>query len=137
MAKTGKGSKIKFTLNVDEASMGEKTLAQCDFKVDFYASLNNQTTSNVFTASKVGSTLTNCVKDSEDDNTYYCVCDTSGLDIGKLSATFTVEYTDAQLGQTLKDVMTLATDIALVNVPVSENAVQENNQENNEETETT
>lgn len=123
MATTGKGSKIKFTLGVDAASMGEKSLEQCDFKVDFYASLNNAMTSNVFTASKVGSTLTNCAKDTSDTsgNTYFVMCDTSGLDIGKLAATFTVEYQDAELGKTLKEVMTLTTDINVVNVPVSSN----------------
>lgn len=119
MATTGKGSKIKFTLNVDEASMGDKTLAQCDFKVDFYAKSNAGGTPAIFTASKVGDVCTNCAKDSEDDNTYYCICDTTNLNIGKLEATFTVSYTDAQLGQTLKEVMTLTTDITVANVPVS------------------
>lgn len=125
MATTGKGSKIKFTLNVDEASMGDKTLAQCDFKVDFYGKSKNSDTPAIFTASKVGSTLTNCVKDTEDDNTYYCLCDTTTLDLGKLAATLTVEYTDAQLSQTLKEVMTLTTDIEIVEVPVSTNQVEQ------------
>ncbi len=124
MATTGKGSKIKFTLNVDEASMGDKTLKDCDFKVDFYATtINSQgkptTPTSIFTASKTGDDLVNCVKDSEDDNTYYCLCDTSSLDTGKLAATFTVEYTDVQLEQKLKEVMTLTTDITIGNVPVS------------------
>lgn len=119
MATTGKGSKNKYTLSVDPSSMGEKTLAQCDFKVDFYASLNNAMTSNVFTASKVGDVLTNCAKDAEDDNTYYLMCDTSGLDIGKLSGTLTVEYMDAQLGMKLKEVMTLTTNDNVINVPMS------------------
>ena len=126
MATTGKGSKIKFTLNVDESSMGEKTLAQCNFKVDFYATISGSATiPTIFTASKVGDVLTNCVKDAEDDNTYYCMCDTTNLNTGKLAATFTVEYTDSQLGQTLKEVMTLTTDITLTNVPVSPDAQQE------------
>ena len=127
MATTGKGSMIKFTLNVDAASMGEKTLAQCNFKVDFYASLNKATPTAVFTASKVGDVLTNCAKDAEDDNTYYVICDTTGLDIGKLAATFTVEYQDPELGQTLKDVSTLETNITVTNVPVSVEA--ESNEE--------
>ena len=125
MATTGKGSKDKYTLSVDPASMGEKTLAQCDFKVDFYASLNNAMTQNVFTASKVGDVLTNCAKDSEDDNIYYLMCDTSGLDIGKLSGTLTVEYMDSQLGMKLKEVMTLTTDVNVINVPMSHAAVEE------------
>lgn len=126
MAITGKGSKIKFTLNVDAASMGEKTLAQCDFKVDFYAGNNTgSATPNIFTASKVGDVLTNCAKDSEDDNTYYVMCDTTDLNIGKLAATFTVEYTDTELGKTLKEVMTLNTDITVTNVPVSTDPVSE------------
>ena len=124
MATTGKGSIIKFTLNVDEASMGDKTLAQCDFKVDFYATtINSQgkptTPTSIFTASKTGDVLVNCVKDTEDDNTYYCMCDTTDLNTGKLAATFTVEYTDVQLDQKLKEVMTLTTDITITNVPVS------------------
>lgn len=129
MATTGKGSKIKFTLSVDESSMGEKTLAQCDFKVDFYTGPSNAPSSNVFTASKVGDVLTNCAKDEVDTtgNTYFVMCDTSGLDIGKLSATFSVEYDDQALGK-LKDVMTLMTDITIVNVPVSEDPSDEEQQ---------
>ena len=119
MATTGKGSKDKYTLTVDAASMGDKTLAQCDFKVDFYASQKNTMTQNVFTASKVGDVLTNCAKDAEDDNTYYLMCDTSGLDIGKLSGTLTVEYTDSQLGMKLKEVLTLTTEVSVINVPMS------------------
>lgn len=128
MATTGKGSKDKYTLSVDPASMGDKTLAQCDFKVDFYASLNNAMTEHVFTASKVGDVLTNCAKDVEDDNTYYLMCDTSGLDIGKLSGTLTVEYMDSQLGMKLKEVMTLTTDVSVVNVPMSQVSANEEQQ---------
>lgn len=110
MANIQKGSKVKFTLAVDGNSMGGSSLKDAEFKVDFYAkeSKSSQVTA-YHTVNKADAT-----KDAESDNIYYMVCDTATLDLGKISATLEVTYTDTDTDKQVKEIVTLNSDVTIV-----------------------
>lgn len=110
MANIQKGSKVKFTLAVDGNSMGGSSLKDSDFKLDFYAKENkNAEPTAYYTVNKADAT-----KDEEDDNTYYMVCDTTDLDLGKIGATLEVTYTDEETSKEVKEIVTLTTDVTII-----------------------
>ena len=113
MATTGKGSKIKCTFAVDENSLGGKTLSEVDYKIDFYAGKKDATNPGMYTVKKGDPTT------KVSGSNIIALCDTTDLDLGKLYATLTLTYTDADLNQELKEVMTLTCDMTITDAPVS------------------
>ncbi len=112
----GRGSKIKLTLTV--GGLGELSLDDVDFKVDFYAKqMRDSVVTGIYTVTKSGG---GAYMDEDDSSTVYVICDTNELDIGNLYATITVEYTDPETGAELKDAFPLDTDIVVVDAPQSE-----------------
>lgn len=110
MANIQKGSKVKFTLAVDGNSMGGSSLKDSDFKLDFYAKENkNAEPTAYYTVNKA-----DAVKDEQDDNTYYMVCETETLDLGKIGATLEVTYTDEETSKAVKEIVTLTTDVTII-----------------------
>ena len=114
MATTGKGSKIKFTINVTETSLGGKKLTDNDvsYKVEFYAKEKKESAVSGICAVSKGESG----KAKETDYTILAVCDTTALDLGTIYATVTINYTDGD-GFALKEMMTLTSDVKLVEVP--------------------
>ena len=123
MATTGKGSKIKTIIAVDENSLGGKTLSDMGYKIDFYAKAKKESqVTGIYTVRDSDAT-TKVV-----DNTIVSLCDTSTLDLGQLYATLTLTYTDADLNTQMKEVMTLKCDgVEIVNAPLSSDEVVQNN----------
>ena len=113
MATTGKGSKVKVTITVDENSLGGKTLADVDYKIDFYAGKKEGPVSGMYTVKKGDPTT------KVSGSNIIALCDTTDLDLGKLYATLTLTYTDSDLNQELKEVMTLTCDMTITDAPVS------------------
>lgn len=114
MATTGKGSKIKITINVNETSLGGKKLTDNDvtYKVDFYAKEKKESVvTGICTVNKGESG-----KAKETDYTISAVCDTTNLDLGTIYSTTTINYTDDD-NFALKEVMTLTSDVKVVEVP--------------------
>jgi hypothetical protein len=110
MGNIQKGSKVPFTLAVDANSLGGSSLKDSDFKVDFYAQVRKEAPiSAYFTVNKA-----DAVKDAEDDNTYYMICDTTNLDLGVIGATLEVTYTDANTNKEAKEIITLTTQDKII-----------------------
>lgn len=112
MANIGKGTKMKFTLTVDETTLGGIPLAEVtNFKVDFYAQAKKDSEITGYcTVLKSEATF-----DAETGDAYV-VCDTSLIDLGQISAALTVEYADDDTSQTLKEVIPMTTDVRVVEV---------------------
>lgn len=126
MGATGKGSKIKITIDVNENSLGNMTLADVDnYRVDFYAQLKKDTPVTGFDTHQKGDATGIAIE----GNQIIAVCDTTDLDLGQLYATLTIEYTDTQLGG-LKDVQTLVCEgTKVVEAPIKPAEVVEDPQD--------
>ena len=120
MATTGKGSKIKTVITVDENSLGGKSLSEVDYKIDFYAGKKEGPVTDMYTVRK-GDEGTKVV-----DNTIVSACDTTNLDLGNLYATLTMTYSDSDLNLDLKEVMTVTfPDTKIVDAPLSSDEVDD------------
>lgn len=113
MANIGKGSLIRFTLAVNPNTLGGKTLADqdVDFTVDFYArEKSGADIESYYTVKKEDATPGT----GADEGSYYVVCDTSAIGLGKIYATLTVEYVDESTERTLKEIILLTSEHTVV-----------------------
>ena len=121
MATTGKGSKIKTVITVDENSLGGKSLSEVDYKIDFYAKEKKDSAVTGMYTVREGDATTKVV-----DNTIVSACDTTNLDLGNLYATLTMTYSDSDLNLDLKEVMTVTfPDTKIVDAPLSSDEVEQ------------
>lgn len=125
MRTIGKGTKIKFLLDVDGLSGVSKLSETDNFRIDFYAKEKKDSTVTAYdTVMKDDSTRVKFIDEQPAAingpgvqpftvENCYVICDTSTLDLGIMYATLTVEYTDTATNAPLKEVLLLTTDIKI------------------------
>lgn len=102
------GSKQKFALGYDSNSLGGMTLADVDFKVKFFAKeLRDSNVTGIYEVLKSQCTV-------GDDGTYYPVCDTTGLDTGRLFAQLEVMYHDDDSNADLVEKIPMVSNVTIV-----------------------
>ena len=116
MAATGKGSKIKTVIELDENSLGDKSLSEMGYRIDFYARHRKECpVTGIYTVHDTDAT-TKVV-----GNAIISMCDTTDLDIGQLYASLTLTYTDAELNTERKEVLTLKCEgVVIDDAPLAE-----------------
>lgn len=103
-----KGSKQKFVLGFDSNSLGGMTLADVDFKVKFFAKeLRDSKVTGIYEVLKSQCT-------AGDDGTYYPVCDTTGLDTGRLFGILEVMYHDDDTNSDLVEKIPMVSNVKIV-----------------------
>lgn len=116
MQTIGKGTKFMFSIGV--TGLGEMSLADNDvnFKVDFYARQKKDSiVTGHYTVRK--SDQDKAFPNQEDENSYFVICDTTGLDLGTVCATLEIEYTDEDTGARLKELIPLTSQVAIIDAP--------------------